>query len=129
MLIKTANRREAYQAIINMALKDNRVYCNTCGNTYNPEAQLPCCEEPQIGTNADFAQICIKEVKDIKSALNNDYAAFSDKSMRWGLKLPPFLYQLLDEYERKYDRKFISNNEDIVWFAKNFPQFCIPNKL
>lgn len=129
MLIKSTNKREAYQALINTILKDNRKYCNTCGRDYDPNLTAPCCEEPQIGTNADFTAICIREVKDIKENLKNDYASFSDKSMRWGLKMPPCIYEGLSEYERKHNRKFIGDDKDIVWFGKNFPQFAIPKKF
>lgn len=128
MLIKTENRREAYQALINTLLKDNTRYCNTCGKNYNIN-HMPCCEDPQIGTNLDITKAVIEQNKWLRETAANDYASTKDKTLRFGISVPQYLYAALDNYERKYGRKFLTSDADVVWFAKNFPQFAIPRRV
>lgn len=129
MLIKTTNKKDAYIALINTLLKDNTMYCNNCGMTYRASIGEPCCENPEIGTNADVLRAVVLQVREIKDTRGNDFAANKSKTMRWGLQLPPFIYKALKDYEEKHNRKFLKDNNEIVWFARNFPQFAIPKTL
>lgn len=127
-LIKTSNREEAYRALINVYLKDNHKYCNFCGETYVKEF-MPCCEDPQIGTHADHAKAVAAQCALLRGTRANKHASNKDKSMRFGISLPPWMYNLLDNYEKLYGRRLISTDKDIIWLAKTFKQFAIPRKL
>jgi len=127
-LIRSTNRKEAYDSIINLALKDPTRYCNYCGSDFNPD-DFPCCEDPQVGTNKDHARAVAKECKRVKDECQNDHASFANNSMRLGVKFPVFMYEMLDRYEKKHGRKLINDDKDIMWLAKNYPQFAVPRKL
>lgn len=127
MLIKSSNRKEAYTAVINQALKDPRKYCNNCGLDYVQGAV--CCHDPDIVNNMSVAKRIIKECREIKYHHKNEYASTTNKTMRACLKLPPFLYELLKRYDELHGNKFLASKEDITWFMRNFPQFCIPTKI
>ena len=127
MLIKSSNKKEAYTAVINELLKDNRAYCNYCGKSWDGTPN-PGCEDPQVGTNADVLSAVITQNISIRDSRNNDYASTKNKSLRWGLSIPGFVYEALHHYEKSHNRKFLGSNDDINWFMKNFPQFSIPRR-
>jgi hypothetical protein len=128
MLVKSSDRAGAYRALLNTALKDKTIYCNNCGEKYNAESQ-PCCEEPQIGTNAIFARAVVAQNKIIRETRKNSFASTKDKVWRWGISVPPFIFELFNNYEKMYGRKFIRGKEDVAWFAKNFPPFAVPERI
>lgn len=132
MLIRTKNKKEVYRDLINLALQDPRVYCNACGKEHPSKLRIvPCCDTPQVGTNLDHTRAVIKQVKEIKESRRNDFASNQSKTMRWGVSMPHWMYQVLNEYESRYGegRKLFKTNDDINWFAKNFPQFAIPKVI
>lgn len=128
MLIRSSNRREAYNAVINILLKDNRRYCNNCEKEFVPRSKR-CCDNPQIGTNADVAAAVAEQCRFLRESRKNDNASTKNKSLRWGLSLPSFMYHALDNYEKKHGRRLINNDSDINWLMRNFPQFAIPRKI
>ena len=128
MLGQTHDRELAYRAIINRALKDNRKYCNYCGKAYDPK-RMPCCESPEIGTNAQHAWAVAKQCRLIRETRDKETAATKDNSMRWGVSLPPWMYEMLDNYEKLHDRRLISSQADVNWLAKTFKTFAIPRKV
>lgn len=102
MLIKTKDRKTAYYALINDALKDKEIF-----------------EDVKAVVNYN---------KEVKSKLFKDTGAVKDNSMRLALKIPESLLQILDNYERQHGGNFLGSKEEIDWFAKNFPMFAVPRK-
>jgi hypothetical protein len=128
MLIKTNNRFEAYTAVINECLKDPQLYCNNCGKTFFT-GDSKCCDDPQIGDNAGFCSAIIKQNIETRELAKNCHASFENNAMRHGLSLPPFLYEALKNYEARHGAKFLDSKDDINWFMRKFPQFCIPRRV
>ena len=83
----------------------------------------------------DHARAVIKQNKETTASRTNEHASTPDKNLRWGVSIPPFIYQALDEYEKKMSsvdepgRRLFKSKEDMYWFAKNYPQFAIPRKI
>jgi hypothetical protein len=128
MLVTNGDRKSAYTAIINLLLKDPRIYCNNCGMSYWPDKPI-CCADPQIGTNYAVVQAVIKEVRELRENAKNNHASFAKGSMRLGLRIPPFIYEALENYEKSHGRKLIESDKDIKWLMKNFPMFCVPRSI
>lgn len=122
MLIKVNNKAEAFRAVINMWLHDKEVYCNYCGSHPDESTQL-CCDNPQVGRNIDHCRGVIKQNKEMRSNRLNQFGSTKDNSIRYGLSLPPQLYQLLKRYSESHGEKFLGSKEDINWFMKKFPEF------
>lgn len=102
MFIKTKDRKSAYQALINTALKDYDIF--------------------------EDVKAVVKYNRDVKNSLKKDTAASADNSMRLALKIPESLLAVFDHYEHQHGGKFLETKEDIDWFAKNFPMFAVPKK-
>lgn len=114
-----------------MWLQDEQLYCNNCEAIYG-EKPMPCCENPQVGRNIDHCRGVIKQNEQIRQTRKNMYASTDDKSIRWGVSLPPKLLQFLDTFFKMYstEKKGIFKEEgELVWFARKFPQFSIPERL
>jgi hypothetical protein len=129
MLIRTTDRKEAYKALINTGLKDTQAYCNNCGKKHPEKLRIiPCCEDPQVGDNADHTRAVVKQNEFIRETRKNEFASDGGRNFRWGLSLPAWMYQALDTYESQHGdgRRFLKTRDDMIWFAKNFPQFAIP---
>lgn len=122
MLIKTPDKQKAFEAVINMWLKDKTMYCNNCGT---PFIDHPfCCEDPQIGRNIDHCKGVINQNKELMKTRLNDFASNKDKTMRWGLSIPPGLHTLLDQYKKMHGLPGLFKEEgEIAWFMKKFPAF------
>lgn len=131
MIVKTGDRKAAYTAVINELLRDPRLYCNNCGLSFYPKkfAVEPCCTDPQIGTNWQVVEAVVAEVRDLKARAKNEHGSFAKGSMRLGLRIPPFIYQALENYEKSHGRKLFETDKDIQWFMKNFPMFCVPRRI
>jgi hypothetical protein len=125
VFIKTDNREAAYRALINQGLKDKTKYCNYCGLPYHPEV-MPCCEDPQIGTNYDHTQAVIFLCKEIRETRKNKYGSTDDKSIRNLVSIPNWMYYILDNYEKGLEDgcRLFKTQEDVRWFAKTFPAFA-----
>jgi hypothetical protein len=112
MLIKTNNRKEAYDQAINLWLKES------------PE-------------NVDVCMKVILQNKQRQREIHDSYGGSKDnpKDLRIGLSLPLGLYYTLVHYERMQDKwrdkkvEFMNSREDLVWFAKNYPQFVIAERI
>ena len=128
MIVTNSDRKAAYTAVINMLLRDPRVYCNNCGMSFYPDKPL-CCADPQIGNNNDVVKAVIAEVRELRERAKNEHASFAKGTMRLGLRIPPFIYEALDNYEKSHGRRLIMSDKDIKWLMKNFPMFCIPRRI
>lgn len=128
MLIKTNNKWEAVRAMINTLLKDKTVYCNECGkDIHYPE--ICGCETPHVGRHSDFVSAIVKQNKMIRETRLVDTGATKDKSMRWGLSIPPrFLFELETAWKQMYHEKLFKNNQELHRFMREFPAFATCNK-
>lgn len=129
MLVQTKSRKDFLHAAMNTWLKDTRIYCNNCGKTAEA-GETKCCEDPQIGTNYDICKAVVEQNKMLRQTRLNEFASTKGKHMRFGVSLPPGLYQCLDRLCKKHENKGLFNEEyDVNWFAKNFRVFAIPEKI
>jgi hypothetical protein len=127
-LMATGTRKQAIQSMINMWLKTEVMTCATCGEPY--VEGVSCCDFPVIGNNVDTLKIFLKELKKIKETRANKFASNKDKSLRFGVSMPVNLYNFLDKAMRKlYNERLFNDTHGTVWFAKNFPQFCVPEEI
>ena len=126
MSIELSQRKEAYRRITNLLLQDNSLYCNNCGASYD---KTICCEDPQIGSNADVAEAVAHQCKFLLETRANEHASTKDKSMRMSLQLPVFMYEALNNFEKSHGRKLIKDDKDIAFLMKVYPQFRIPRRL
>jgi hypothetical protein len=81
--------------------------------------------------NIDIARAIIKQNKFRQRLLNDAYGGAKENplDMRIGLSLPHGLYYSLVGYERLHGRNFMTTKEEMVWFAKKFPQFVICERI
>jgi hypothetical protein len=126
MFVKTTNRAEAYKQITNLLLQDNTLYCNNCGKKANGTI---CCEDPQIGTNADVAKAVAYQCRYLRETRANEHASNKSKTLRMGLQLPVFMYEALENYEKSHGRKLIADDKDITFLMRTYPQFRIPRTI
>lgn len=136
MFVKTTDKWEAIRAFINTWLKDQTLYCNNCDKDYDPFDKdeqgrwRPCCKNPQIGRNIDHTMGIIKQNKAIRQTRKNEFASVENKTMRWGVSLPPRLLYALERYcKNQTGEKLFSTNADLHAFMKKFPVFCIPEEV
>lgn len=129
MIVKTSNKEAAFKAVINTWLKDKRVYCNNCGHDFKPELGK-CCESPEIGKNIDVMLAIVQQNKNLRAEQFNDLGSSRDKTIRFGVSLPPDLYQILDKYCRDHgDKGLFADAKDLNWFMKKFKCFTIPKEI
>lgn len=127
MLIKTNNKWDAVRAIINTLLKDKTVYCNECGSDLTKDVM--CCEQPHLGRHIDFVGAIIKQNRMVRETRLTDTGATKDKSMRWGLSMPPrFLMELETAFKSMYHEKLFKDNHELHRFMKEFPAFATCSK-
>ena len=138
MLIKTdGDRKAAYDSVINLCLQDKTPYCNNCGAKHDDRLNIKyiCCDAPEIGNNMDHARAVIKQNQEIRKSRLNEHASTKNNDLRWGISIPRWIYAVLDEYEKSQSstdepgRRLLKSTKDIRWFAKNYPQFSIPEKI
>lgn len=130
MLIKINDKWEAIHAVINKWLKDPTKYCNNCGKTYFPETGA-CCQNPAICTNWDVCLAIKEQNRWHRDRLANDFATTGkNKNMRWGVSIPPSLYQTLEGYMKQNGHKSVfKETADLNMFMKKFPIFTIAKKV
>lgn len=128
MLVRTNNKEEAFRAVINTWLKDETMYCNNCLEFY--KEGVVCCDTPQVGRNMDHCKGVIDQNKILRETRANDFASTEDKSIRWGLSLPPDLIRTFDNYKKSLGQPGIFKEPgEIVWFAKKFPAFAVCKRV
>ena len=109
-------------------MRDPTIYCNCCGNEYVKEL-MPCCDDPQIGTNKTLLKMMIEENNHIRAGLADEYAANQSFNMRWGIRILPRLLNEMEKYFRQYGEKVFNNDKELTQFMKDYPYFCIPKKV
>ena len=125
----TDNKWTLARAFINLWLKDKSKYCNNCGAEYKKEL-YPCCENPYLSTNWEITQQVIKQNKEIRKTRLNDLASTKNKTLRWGVSLPPKLYHDLNCYFKQgANESLFKNRDDVREFAKEFKPFQVPERM
>ena len=121
-------RQSAIRALINVWLKLPIKCCTMCGKDYYG-GEVNCCDNPVICTNAVAYKQFLREIRDIKKSRGNQYASNKDRTMRLGLSIPANLYLFLDmSMRRLYNERLITEEFNMFWLMKNFPQFQVPEK-
>lgn len=127
----TADKELAFRAIINTWLKDKTRYCCQCGKTTFEMEDGKCCDDQMIGNNMQVCEAIILQNKDIRESRKNDFGSTDDKSIRWGVSLPPSLFYTIDKWKRANCNNvgLFSEKNEINWFAKKFPVFATCNRI
>lgn len=136
MILKTKSKWQAARAMLNIILQDKRFYCNWCNADFNTDSVdengkwIPCCENPQIGRHLDHIKRIIRQNKSIQESRKNDFASTDDKTLRWGVSLPPRIFQLWNMgFIKSFNCKLLDNNQDMHEFMKEFKCFAIPKTI
>jgi len=131
MEIKSTNKMDAVAAAINLWLHDETFYCNNCGIDFDwtEFTKQQCCENPQIGRNKEHFRALVRQNKVMQQTRKNTLASIDDKSMRWGVSIPPRLMSFLDGYFKRYGEKLFDDNKDLRKFMKKFPYLRIPERI
>lgn len=81
--------------------------------------------------NVDTTRAIIKQNKFRKAMMKDPYGGTAENpmDMRIGLSLPHGLYYSLQGYERLHNRQFMNTKEELVWFARKFPQFVVCERI
>ena len=104
-------------------------YCNNCGETFD-KTRFPCCEEPMVGDHMRHLKAIMKQNRERKEIMTKDTGATEDNSWRWGISLPPYIFNVWSKaFEKTYKEKFIENEKDLHGFMKAFPAFRVCNKV
>lgn len=129
--IKTT-KWKAVRALINTWLKDESFYCNHCGLDAHPALLLKesCCENPQIGRNKDHYVGCVKQNKAISQQSKKSTGATDSGAMRHAIALPPRLMSFLENHFRdNYGEKLFNDKKELHQFMREFPVFCVCEKV
>lgn len=119
---------KAARHVANLILKSDRLYCNNCGKEYK-EGQMGC-ENPQIGRHIDHVKGIIKQNKELQKERKNEIASNKNKSMRWGISIPPYFFREWETvFKRTQGEKLLGDNKDLHKFMKEFPAFKIAKKI
>lgn len=119
----------AARAMLNVLLQDNTKYCNWCGAAYNP-ADFPCCDNPQVGNHKDHIRGIIRQNKAVRETRKNEFASTDGKHLRWGISLPPRVYQIWDlGFKKSFGCKLFETKEDMAHFCREFKMFTIPKRV
>ena len=123
------SRESAIRALINVWLKLPTKVCATC-NSYYYEGYPDCCDMPIISNNQAAFKQFMRELRDVRLSRSNVFASNKDKTLRLGLSIPSNLYLFLNtSMQRLYKEKLISEEFDMFWFMRNFPEFQVPEKV
>lgn len=126
---KTANKEKAFKTVINIWLKDQRLYCNWCGEIFG-QVPFPCCENPQVGRNLDHCRGVIEENKALRKELDNEMAMTPSMNIRYGINMPPALFNVLEAYCKIHgDKGLFAEKADLRWFMKKFPMFMVGSRV
>jgi len=89
-----------------------------------------CCDLPLYCTNRAAYIRFLKEIKQVRETRKNIYASNSDKTLRLGVSLPANLYNFLNSSMRRlYNEQLFTEEFNMFWFIKHFPQFQVPEKI
>lgn len=123
----TTSKETALRAFINEWVKDQTVYCNYCGEKYTPAPdgceEFLCCNNRQLGTNAQILYALMIENKRIRESRANQFASNKDKTFRMGISLPPRLLHDLEEYSlNTLKEPLLKDQNEMNDFMRSFPE-------
>jgi len=128
--ITTNSRVEYIRAMINECLRADYMSCASCGELItNDRLDIPCCEQPVWGTNKEHFRRFISEKKELTRTRMNSYGSNKDKTIRWGVSIPTFIYEFIRGALKPYGEKVVDDKYDVQWWMKHFPMFCVPEKI
>jgi len=128
--VSTPSRAKYVRAMINECLRHDYISCAACGELItNDRLDIPCCETPVWGTNKEHLRRFMIEKQEMTNSRLNQFGSNKNKTIRFGLSIPIFLYQFIQGALRQYGEEVIDDKYDITWWMKNFPMFCIPEKV
>lgn len=124
--ITTKSKVGAIKSFIGVWLKDQRFYCNQCGEEWNEQFHIyeSCCQTPQFGRNMDHTKGLIEQNKLSQATRAKTTGATEDNTFRSAVSLPPRLYSDLEGFFEQYGEKLFNDNTELHAFMKEFPQFC-----
>lgn len=124
--IKTKNRLDVIESLINVALKDSTPYCNNCDKNYDGSQ---CCDDPQVGTHIEHVKALIIDNELIKERNLHETGKSAEGTMRLAFRLPPRIYHILHNYFKAYGEKFPKDTEELYALMKRFNKFCAVEKI
>jgi len=129
--ITTTSKIDAIKSYINTWLKDERFYCNNCGEDWYAPIHMKesCCENPQFGRNIDHTKGLIIQNEQLRKDQLKDTGATETNTWRACLSLPPRLYSDLERFFGQYGEKLFNDEKEMRKFMKEFPQFCSCKKI
>jgi len=87
---------------------------------------------------ADEYRMIVKAIKELRETRANKFAADTEsykgphsvgEPMRFILRIPYRLEYMVNSFLLPGEPKFLEDEEEMRWFAKEFPEFKIPEKL
>lgn len=126
----TNDKELAFRAIINVWLKDKTRYCAQCGLEETQMVDGVCCDDQRVGTNWDVCAAIIRQNERIRETRANDYGSTKDKSIRFGVSLPPSLFYTLNSWKKGNNMPGLFDEDgEMTWFAKKFKQFAVAKRI
>lgn len=127
--MKTGDKWTAVRCLLNLILKDTRLYCNNCDNDYDEKEPI-CCESPQIGSHMTHLKAVAKQNESHRELMKDEFGSMKNKDMRWGISMPPRVFHILNKtFLRTYNEKLFRDQKDMHKFMKAFPAFKVCNKI
>lgn len=126
----TNDKELAFRAIINVWLKDKTRYCAQCGLEETQMVDGKCCDDQMVGTNWDVCAAIIRQNERIRETRANDYGSTKDKTIRFGVSLPPSLFYTLNSWKKGNNMPALFEEDgEMTWFAKKFKQFAVCKRV
>jgi len=129
-------KMKVIRGFINMWLKDETLYCNTCGTKYTGvRGKWVCdskrCEEPQIGRNMDHAFGIMKQNKMMKDeVMGSETGASNEGAFRYAVSMPVSLLKDLEAlFSSQYQEELFDNVYTLRRFMREFPQFSMARRV
>jgi len=71
------------------------------------------------------AYLAKKHVKEVKGTRANVFAADFNMDMRLAVRLPKRLYDVLSKLDSP---PFLHEQDELTWFIRKFPSYCVTQK-
>ena len=113
MLIK-GTRWDAAESMLKLLVKDDTIYCDSCGEKYNNKMPQ-CCDSLLLGTHKTHLIGLIQAIKESNKSNINQYGSNKKKQLRACMSIPQkLLFDWNKIFESLYHEKLIrSDNPDL----------------
>lgn len=73
----------------------------------------------------------VNAVREIKATRKNKYAGDTTEAdaMRWALRVPKKLDNIINSFLQEGEPRFLAEQKELLWFAKEYPEFKVAEKL